>query len=159
HLEAAVHHQAARHGLGPAERPEHDRTSPRSRERGLAAGARDDIFGPLAAERGHPRGGNTVSEKIKVMVVDDDDSQRESMQTSLEDDFEVSTATSAVQALGILQQESGDIPHCLVCDWQMPEMDGVQLYRKITELGIPVGFVIVTGNLELLQKTIKLDAA
>ncbi|OUL31675.1 histidine kinase [Nostoc sp. RF31YmG] len=66
---------------------------------------------------------------IQILVVDDDADMRELAEFILtESGAQVRTAASALQALTLLNQS---VPHLLLCDIGMPEMDGYSLIQQI----------------------------
>ncbi|OUL35801.1 PAS domain S-box protein [Nostoc sp. 106C] len=66
---------------------------------------------------------------IQILVVDDDADMRELAEFILtESGAQVRTAASALQALTLLNQS---IPHLLLCDIGMPEMDGYSLIQQV----------------------------
>jgi PAS domain S-box-containing protein len=69
---------------------------------------------------------------IRVLHVDDEESQREFAKMFLEQDgvIQVTSATSGKEALQLLEKESYD---CVVSDYMLPGMDGVELARRIRE--------------------------
>ena len=97
-----------------------------------------------------------MDHKIRVLLVDDNHSQREAVEAVLEDEFDVTPVRSAQEALTRLEREIFDV---VVTDWQMPGMDGVQLVRTLRSKNAPVACVIVTGQMELLRAEIKLDVS
>jgi FixJ family two-component response regulator len=79
-----------------------------------------------------------------VYVVDDDDSARESLKFVLEGQgFAVRTFPSGAEALaGALVPEYG----CLVTDYHMPGMDGLDLVSALRMRGNPIPAVLLTGD-------------
>ncbi|MFP4381803.1 MAG: two-component system response regulator [Candidatus Sumerlaeia bacterium] len=66
---------------------------------------------------------------MHVLIVDDDRDTRDLIELILSaSDYEVTKACDGVEALDILRQ--GDI-HLVVTDWEMPEMNGIELCRRI----------------------------
>ena len=85
-----------------------------------------------------------ASETLDVLVVDDSDFfvSVTADKLSKEHGITTRTANSGAEALSLLENESVD---CVVSDYQMPEMNGLELYRRIEDrYGIP--FVMVTGE-------------
>ena len=71
-------------------------------------------------------------EDVSVLLVDDDEDTREAMVIGLERyGARVSTASSASEALGLLERER---PHVLVADVGMPGEDGHALLQKVRAL-------------------------
>ncbi len=84
-----------------------------------------------------------VTEKRKILVVDDQESMRVLLQDMLEViGYEVILAEGGEQALGILGESDFDL---VLSDLNMPGMDGTALLRsvKASKPGLPV--VIITG--------------
>ena len=67
---------------------------------------------------------------IRVLHVDDEESQREFAKMFLEEDgvIQVTSAASGKEVLQLLEKESYD---CIVSDYQMNGMTGIQLAEKI----------------------------
>ena len=85
-----------------------------------------------------------ASDTLDVLVVDDSDFFVNVTADKLGEEHGITTRTanSGAEALSILEAESVD---CVVSDYQMPEMNGLELYRRIDDrYGIP--FVMVTGE-------------
>jgi len=79
-----------------------------------------------------------------VYVVDDDDSVRDALKFVLEGQgFAVRTFPSGAEALaGALVPDHG----CLVTDYHMPGMDGLDLVGVLRTRGNPIPAVLVTGD-------------
>jgi methyl-accepting chemotaxis protein len=73
------------------------------------------------------------SEKQKLLIVDDDSIHLEMVKTVLNDEYEVITATSGKEALGLFYQ--GLVPRLILLDLIMPEMDGWNTYSRIKAIG------------------------
>jgi PAS domain S-box-containing protein len=80
---------------------------------------------------------------IDVLVVDDSDFFLDVTADKLSDHgFETLTATDADAALSTLERYGAD---CVVSDYQMPAMDGLELYERVDDrFGVP--FVLLTGE-------------
>ena len=70
---------------------------------------------------------------MRVLVVDDNASSREILQTLLESmSFEVTVAASAEEGIAELEKEAKPHPYKLVVmDWKMPGMDGIKASEVI----------------------------
>jgi signal transduction histidine kinase/CheY-like chemotaxis protein len=97
---------------------------------------------------------------MRVLVVDDNASSREILQTLLESmSFEVSVAASAEEGIAELEKEAKSRAYKLVVmDWMMPGMDGVKASEVIKRHpGIPSKpkIIIATayGREEVIQKS------
>jgi response regulator RpfG family c-di-GMP phosphodiesterase len=82
-------------------------------------------------------------ESPRILVVDDERVIREILSDFLGlEGYLVRTVEDGVQALQELQRRSYNL---VISDLKMPNMSGLELIEKITELGIPVLTVIMTG--------------
>jgi len=86
-----------------------------------------------------------TGEAIRVLTVDDDPALLDTLSLYLENigGFEVSRTGSPGDALNRLETEYFDI---CISDYDMPEMNGVQLLGRIRREGIPVPYILITGN-------------
>ena len=69
------------------------------------------------------------AEKQKILVVDDDDIILEMVKTVLKNEYDILTAKSGKEALGLFFQ--GLVPQLVLLDLVMPDMDGWDTYTKI----------------------------
>src|SRR4030066_1620396 len=68
--------------------------------------------------------------KPTILIVDDEPGARQSLEVILEDDYQILAAESGQEALEILQKKS---IHLILLDVHMPDMDGLEVLRKIKE--------------------------
>jgi len=68
-------------------------------------------------------------EKQRILVVDDNDIILEMVKAVLKNEYDVSTAKSGKEALDLFYQ--GLVPHLILLDLIMPDMDGWDTYNKI----------------------------
>src|SRR6266536_207089 len=85
----------------------------------------------------------SAPEKYSVLVVDDDISFLTTVERVLSDDVEVTTATSAHEALDLAREHRY---HVVLSDWAMPGMDGRTLLRRISQMPYPVSCLLLTGS-------------
>ena len=79
-----------------------------------------------------------------IVVVDDDESVRESLPDLLREcGYAVGSFASAEDFLASTAVERTD---CLILDYAMPGMTGLELQRELTRRGNPVPIVFITGN-------------
>jgi len=79
-----------------------------------------------------------------VFVVDDDMSVRESMRGMIRSiGFEVETFNSAKE---FLDTDHVDRPCCLVLDVSLPDLNGLELQRRMAEIGLEIPIIFVTGH-------------
>ena len=82
-----------------------------------------------------------------VHVIDDDDAVRDSLAFLLETaDLSVRTYASAVEFLDAVPTMTHG---CIVTDVRMPEMSGVDLARRLKELGVPDPVIVITGHADV----------
>lgn len=85
---------------------------------------------------------------MKVLIADDDKVLRMLMERQLQGwGFEVMTAQDGAEALDILKTHE-EPPRLLVLDWEMPNLDGIELCRKIItqESNDPPYIILVTAH-------------
>ncbi len=79
----------------------------------------------------------------KAHVIDDDDDARESLSFLLSTaDVPVETYPSAIEFLQVAQDARGVV----VTDVRMPEMDGIELVRRLGALGVSLPIIVMTGH-------------
>jgi two-component system response regulator FixJ len=82
-----------------------------------------------------------------VLIVDDDDAVRDSLELLLE------SAGHSVQAFeaapDALEACRARLPACIVTDVRMPEMDGLEFQEKLSAAGIHVPVIVMTGHADV----------
>ena len=79
-----------------------------------------------------------------VVLIDDDRGWRETLSEYLQErGFDVRTAEVPSRGLRLLDEDDAKIA---VIDYQMPEMNGLELLRRIRQRGRPVSVVVVSGE-------------
>ena len=86
-----------------------------------------------------------VTDKLKptISIVDDDPSIREATEARMKSlGFHAWTFCSAADFLAFR-----DIEHtsCMIADVNMPQMTGVELYRRLVDLGYEIPTILMTG--------------
>jgi two-component system, LuxR family, response regulator FixJ len=93
-----------------------------------------------------------------VHVIDDDDAVRESLSFLLRTArMEVRTYESAAAFLsGLANVRSG----CIITDVRMPEISGIDLLRRLKELGVGIPVIVITGHgdVQLAVEAMKIGA-
>ncbi|WP_380678021.1 hybrid sensor histidine kinase/response regulator [Salinigranum sp. GCM10025319] len=95
--------------------------------------------------REYVSGGSSV---IHVLVADDDESMCETTARLLEaiaPNFQVEGVSSGAAVLDVIDGGDGPID-CIVSDYEMPEMDGLELLEAVRERDEDVPFIIYTGH-------------
>lgn len=94
-----------------------------------------------------------------VHVIDDDEASRQSLAFLLESaQIAVRTYASATTFLDRISEMSAG---CVVTDVRMPGMSGIDLLRRLKELGIEVPVIVITGHgdVPLAVEAMKIGAA
>jgi two-component system response regulator FixJ len=82
----------------------------------------------------------------KAHVIDDDDGARDSLAFLLSTaNVPVETYPSAGAFLAVARQAAGVV----VTDVRMPEMDGMELVRQLSELGVDLPVIVMTGHADV----------
>lgn len=85
----------------------------------------------------------TKPARARILIVDDEEAILETMAFTFEDEYDVLTATSARQALAILDE--GPAIAAVVTDQRMPEMTGVEFLARVCEHHPNTTRIILTG--------------
>ena len=96
--------------------------------------------------------------KKSVLLVDDEEGIRKVLGISLTDmGYHVLTAANGVEALRIFQKVC---PPIVLTDIKMPEMDGIELLRRIKEQSPDTEVIMITGHgdMDLAIKSVKFEA-
>jgi methyl-accepting chemotaxis protein len=100
------------------------------------------------------------NEKQKILIVDDDVIHLEMVKTVLSNDYDVSTAKSGKDALGLFYQ--GLVPNLILLDLIMPNMDGWNTYDRIKAIGglydIPIAFFTSSSDQKDIQHAREMGA-
>lgn len=85
-----------------------------------------------------------IADRKRILVVDDDDGVRVTIEASLMD-YEVTCVASARDALELLEAAAFDL---MLCDFRMPEMTGVELFHELLARNSPLigRFMLMTGS-------------
>ncbi len=96
-------------------------------------------------------------QNLKLLIVDDSPVQREYMLQLCHDIgfAEVSSAENGEIALPMLQQHKFDV---LICDLEMPGLDGIELLHKVASLNCNAAVIIVSGREQNLLTAVELMA-
>ena len=84
-----------------------------------------------------------MSDRARILIVDDEEAILETMAFTFEDDYDVLTAPSAPEALDVLDK-SGPIA-AVITDQRMPEMTGVEFLARVCERHPNTTRIILTG--------------
>ncbi|MDR7008981.1 response regulator transcription factor [Paraburkholderia strydomiana] len=80
-----------------------------------------------------------------VAVVDDDESVRRALKRLLRSaGVEAEIFSSGESLLDALSSATSSVPVCVITDFQMPGIDGLELQRRMIRTGVPI--IFITGN-------------
>ncbi|MGB2903323.1 MAG: response regulator, partial [Candidatus Dechloromonas phosphoritropha] len=81
-----------------------------------------------------------------ILVIDDEVRSQEALRRTLEEDFEVFSASGAAEGMEILQNEqsTADI-RIVLCDQRMPGMTGVEFLKQVRDRWPDVIRIILSG--------------
>jgi two-component system response regulator FixJ len=82
--------------------------------------------------------------EAKVVVVDDDEAARESLQALLESHGLAVHVYASPRAL--LEDDAARDAACIVSDVRMPGMDGVELLQALRSRGVATPIILITGH-------------
>jgi two-component system, chemotaxis family, chemotaxis protein CheY len=84
---------------------------------------------------------------VTVLIVDDSRAMRMIVRRTLRqagfDGLEVAEASNGLEALQAMQSSSPDV---VLCDWNMPEMSGIELLEQLKKSGSPAKLGFVTSE-------------
>jgi PAS domain S-box-containing protein len=84
-----------------------------------------------------------MSDRARILIVDDEEAILETMTFTFEDEYDVLSATSAREALAILDARQPIA--AVITDQRMPEMTGVEFLAKVCEQHPSTTRIILTG--------------
>ncbi|MBI3594065.1 MAG: sigma-54-dependent Fis family transcriptional regulator [Nitrospirae bacterium] len=87
---------------------------------------------------------NYPKDKFRVLIVDDEEGPRRAIEAALyrEKDLEIRTARSGEEALHSFDEGAFDL---VLTDIRMPQMDGIDLLRRIHERSPDTLVILITG--------------
>ncbi len=98
------------------------------------------------AERKNKKRESVNAPGIRLLLVDDEPEELELTRSGLEklnDSLEITTCSSPEKALGLIK--TGDF-HCVLADYQMPVINGIELVERIRADGNEIPCVLLTGR-------------
>lgn len=92
------------------------------------------------------RSASEYPSEIRVLHVDDDAAILDLTREYLERAHERISVTSVSDPTTVLDRLDAANPHCIVSDYDMPALDGLELYDRLQEHGVDRPFVLFTGK-------------
>src|SRR5471030_1038256 len=84
--------------------------------------------------------------EAKAHIIDDDDAARDSLAFLLSaGDVPAASYASAAELLAVAMDARG----CVVTDVRMPEMDGLELVHRLTQIGVALPVIVMTGHADV----------
>lgn len=81
---------------------------------------------------------------MKILIIDDERSIRNSLKEILIDEgYDVDVAENGVQGCAMVDKEKYSV---IFCDIKMPEMDGMEVLGKLSEMGVDAAVVMISGH-------------
>ena len=80
-----------------------------------------------------------------ILVVDDDEMNLKRTKRILEKEYDVLLARSGLEALDKLKGERADM---ILLDIAMPEMDGLETFKRMKGLAIDIPVIFLTGRID-----------
>jgi two-component system chemotaxis response regulator CheY len=89
-------------------------------------------------------------EDLRLLLVDDQQSARAMArkmlkELGLDQVFEAPNGREAMKFL----DNAGDMIDLIMCDWNMPEMTGLELLQEVRSAGLDIPFLMVTGRADM----------
>lgn len=84
---------------------------------------------------------------VKILIAEDEFTTRMLVQVSLESwGYRVESVANGDEAWSVLKQ--ADAPHIAILDWEMPEVDGLEVCRRVKERGVdnPPYIILLTAR-------------
>ena len=95
-----------------------------------------------------------------VAVVDDDESVRRAIKRLLRSvGIKAETFSSGEEFLGALSSTASCQPACVILDFQMPGINGLELQRRLAPTGVPVIFITAQDDPAVRKKALASGAA
>ena len=88
----------------------------------------------------------------KILAIDDEKSIRFIIENTFNKEFEITTMSNGKEALYWMQ--SGNLPDLIICDVEMPVMDGFEFVRKVRSSGFfdDIPLIMLSGKEESKDK-------
>ncbi|MFA3791945.1 response regulator [Aliiglaciecola sp. SL4] len=84
----------------------------------------------------------------RILVIDDDQITLELIQLILEEfvEGEVIALNNATDAVSYIDKNDMNKIDLVICDWQMPEYDGIDMLKTVRSKRLDLPFLMVTGT-------------
>jgi len=83
---------------------------------------------------------------LRILMVDDSEESREYFTHTMESlNLRSDIASNGFEAMKLIRESADDPYDIFFIDWQMPDMDGIELTRKIKDMGIDGSVIMVSA--------------
>ncbi|MBU6341882.1 MAG: response regulator [Bacteroidetes bacterium] len=96
------------------------------------------------------------AEKLQLLLVDDAPMIRRVLSFALNRNYQITTCADGAEALKLL--EHGFKPDVVVTDYEMPELDGLELIRAIRSIPISCPIVMISSLADFEIKKMAIQA-
>lgn len=95
--------------------------------------------------------------QARILIADDEEGIRESLNLILGDDYQLSFAKDGEETLAMLKREAFD---AVLLDIKMPKLDGLEVLRRLKAGGMNAPILVLTAyqSVELAREAVKLGA-
>ena len=81
---------------------------------------------------------------MKILIIDDERSIRNSLKEILADEgYDVDVAENGPQGCAMVDKEKYSV---IFCDIKMPEMDGMEVLDRLTQMGVDAAVIMISGH-------------
>lgn len=93
--------------------------------------------------------------QLTVLLIEDDDVDREAVHRLVGDDFHLLDAETGKQGLAVFRSQQ---PDCVLLDYRLPDIDGLDVLDKLVEEQTPVVMLTGRGTAEIAVEAMKRGA-
>ena len=99
-----------------------------------------------------------MAAKKRILICDDEEGVRESLKLILEDDYDLSFATTGNEAIEKTKKEPIDL---VILDIKMPKMNGLETLKELKKVSPGIKAIIASGykSVEVASEVTKLGAS
>lgn len=86
---------------------------------------------------------SNIGEKVRILIVDDELGAREALELILEDDYELESVATGLEALARIKEGSFDL---VLLDMNMPELDGIETLKLIKAYDESIDTIMISAS-------------
>ena len=96
---------------------------------------------------------------MRILVVDDEPSVREALKRAIQmEGYQLTLAADGRQALEVMYGPPSERPAAMVLDVLMPDIDGLQVCKRLRATGDPIPILMLTAREQVSDRVAGLDA-